>query len=137
MVSCARLKSTRRNGKRLGSQGSRRLILMDRALVPMLRALCPTQVVRVPLMARVGVAARIITEDTAVAISPSNFSRDLVVEGAKVVVTIPSGGITTDLRARIGLLEREIVGDWSSKMDSRCVLMSVSQSSIVAATSVS
>ena len=100
---------------------------MDRALVPMLTALCPTRVVRVPLMARAGVAARIITEDTAVAISPSNFSRDLVVEGAKVVVTIPSGGITTDLRARIGLLEREIVGDWSSVTDSRCVLMNASQ----------
>ena len=83
----------------------------------MLRALCPTRI-RTRIWTRVGVAGnnriRLINmADMAAVITTRTFLVVMIGE-AKVVVTIPSGGVTTDLRARIGLLERGIIGDWSS-----------------------
>ena len=81
-------------------------------------ALCPTRV-RTRIWIRVGVAGNkhirlIIMADMAAVITTISTFLVVMIGGAKVVVTIPSGGVTTDLRARVGLLERGIVGDWSS-----------------------
>ena len=102
----------------------------------MLRALYPTQIRQ---RTRVGGADilhihHINTGDMAAVIT-TRVSLVVMIAEAEVVVTTPLGVVTTDLHARVGLLERGIVGGWSSVMDSRCVLMSVSQSLIVAATS--
>ena len=71
----------------------------------MLRALCPTRI-RTRIWTRVGVAGnnriRLINmADMAAVITNRTFLVVMIGE-AKVVVTIPSGGVTTDIRARIG-----------------------------------
>ena len=94
----------------------------------MLRALCPTQIRQ---RTRVGGADilhihRINMGDMAAVITMRVFLVGMA-GGAKVVVTIPSGGVTTDLPSRMGLLGSGVIGGWSSLTDSRCVLMNVSQ----------
>ena len=106
-----------------------RLYPKDQPQHRMLRAQCPTQI-RTRIWSRVGGAGNCIRlinmADMAAVITTRTFLV-VMIGGAKVVVTIPSGGVTTDLCARIGLLERGIIGVWSSAMDFRCVLTSASQ----------
>ena len=105
----------------------------------MLKALYPT-LIRQLKWHRVGSAGNHIRltnmADMAAVITTRAFLVVMIGRG-KVVVTIPSGGVTTDLCARIGLLERGIIGVWSSETDSRCVLTSVSRYLIVDATNAS
>ena len=96
----------------------------------MLRALCPTRI-RTRIWSRVGVAGnnriRLINMADMAAVITTRTFLVVMIGGAKGAVTIPLGGVTTDLRARVGLLERGVIGDWSSLTDSRCVLMNASQ----------